>query len=180
MLTIKYCIIKYSPIYYDHWLFSQNVYGDNHVSSKGDCLSSGSCSLYGNLTSRISNDFTGFFYTGVDANKSVSWRNRRSIPDKERFAVQDDTPDASLPPANSGMLSVHPFFSLWTSSRHAVLCSPNQQKQNGIRFMISMSFYAKPCQGLQRNTVVGISLWCNCTYLQVRELFQLQFPLWSL
>ena len=121
-----------------------------------------------------------FFYTGVDANKSVSWRDRGSIPDKERFAVQDDTPDVSLPPANSGMLSVHPFFSLWTSSRHAVRCSPNQQKQNVIRFMISMSLYAKTCQGLQRNTVVGISLWCNCTYLQVRELFQLQFPLWSL
>ena len=81
----------------------------------------------------------------------------RTIPDKERFAVQDDTPDTSLPPGNSGMLSVHPFFSLWTSSRHAVLCSPNQQKQNAIRFMTSMSFYAKPCQGLQRNIVVSIS-----------------------
>ena len=135
-----------------------------------------------------------FFYTGVVAcskrldsgercgvKKGMKSRGGlKSIPDKERFAVQDDTPDVSLPPANSGMLSVHPFFSLWTSSKHAVLCSPNQQKQNVIRFMISMSFYAKTCQGLQRNTVVGISLWCNCTYLQVRELFQLQFPLWSL
>ena len=90
----------------------------------------------------------GFFYTGVDANKSVSWRDRRSIPDKERFAVQDDTPDASLPPANSGMLSVHPFFSLWTSSRHAVLCSPNQQKQNVIRFIKSVI----PCETLSRTS----------------------------
>ena len=148
-------ILYYKVLSYILWsltFFSKCLWGQPSVSSKGDCLSSGSCSLYGNLTSRISNNFTVFFYTGVDAIKTVSWRDRRSIPDKERFAVQDDTPDASLPPANSGMLSVHPFFSLWTSSRHAVLCSPNQQKQNVIRFMISMSFYAKPCQGLQRNT----------------------------
>lgn len=64
-------------------------------------------------------------------------RKRNTTPVSERVAMHDGAAELEFPPINSGTPSVDPVFSFWTSSKHAVLCSPNHKSVH-MHFMVIM------------------------------------------
>ena len=46
--------------------------------------------------------------------------------------MHEGSAELNFPPANSGTPSVDPVFNFWTSSKHAVLCSPYEKAADNL------------------------------------------------
>lgn len=53
--------------------------------------------------------------------------------------MHEGSAELDFPPENSGTPSVDPVFKFWTSSKHAVLCSPDKKADNLVLYQCEVA-----------------------------------------